>query len=300
MKKVTFLFFTLIFFFKPGISYSDTISIQDALNKNLIALTIKSLGGHSGQCILITTQNKTAGNLLIHLEAGRFMMPDDSTRQRMIITKERLIALGPQATDTVKSYAMCTQMHKAGPLVKTIFSLGKMAEGNLLKLVEIINKNNYQTMAAQSAIWSVSDNNDITDVYSDDQGEMIILRKFVSAVKLEDALTKKYADYIGFFIVKTDIEDSTFLKYANGKIEGAIQFELTEDASLYLTLYSEKGTLVKSCFQNKLYKTGIHTVQYEFNYASTPRGNYHLKLYDSKGNILVDKFITVKAGFYSF
>jgi hypothetical protein len=296
MKRLIFLLITLI----SANVQADTISIQDALNKNLIVLTVKSLGGHTGQCIIFTAQNKTSDNLLLRIEAGRFMMPSDSTRQRMIITRERIMALLPMASDTAKSYAMCTQMYKAGPSLKTIFSLGKMAEGNLLKLVELINKNNYQTMAAQSAIWTVADNNDITDVYSDDKGEMVILRKFVSEVKTKQVPPKNFSDNIGFFKTKTDIDDSTYLKYSNGKIEGSIQFELTEDVSLYLTLYSENGTLVKSCFQNKLYKKGTNTIQYEFFYASTPRGNYHLKLYDSKGNILADKFITVKAGFYSF
>ncbi len=278
--------------------FSDTISMQDAIQNKLIALTAKSAGGFTGECILFTLQNKSSQNLLLHLEAGRFMLPSDSTRQRMIITREQFITVKPNSTETAKSYAMCTQMHKSSPAQKTTFTMGNMADGILLKLVEIISRNNFQTMAAQSSVWAVSDNNDITDVYSNNQQEMITLRQFVK--KSRPATANNVQEYTGFFKIKNDISDSTYLKYSSGKIEGAIQIELKEDAQLYLTLYSENGTLTKSCFQNKLYKKGTSTIKYEFDYYTVPNGNYHLKLYDSKGTVLIDKFMTFKSAVYTF
>jgi hypothetical protein len=295
--------FTLLFIFLVIFNiraFSDTITMHDALQQKLISFTAKSAGGFTGQCIIFTLQNKSSQNLMLHLEAGRFMMPSDSTRQRMVITKEQFITVKPNSTETAKSYAMCTQMHKSSPVQKTTFTMGNMAEGNLLKLIEIISKNNFQTMTAQSAVWAVSDANDVTDVYSDNKDEMIILRKFISKTTSTSQKINNTQEYTGFFKIKNDISDSTFLKYSSGKLEGAIQFELKADALLYLTLYTEKGTLAKSCFQNKLYKAGVSTIKYEFDYASAPNGNYYLKLYDSKGNVFVNKFLTVKSAVYSF
>lgn len=297
MKKIIFLFFTIAFNLNSGITFSDTISIQDAVNKNLISCTVNSMGNYRGQCIVFSIVNKTAEDILLRLEAGRFMMPADTTRQRMIITKERYIAINKNASDTAKSYAMCSQMHKKAPSANTIFSIGKMAEEKLLKLVNIIDTNNYQTMAAQFAIWAITDNNDITDIHSADMKEMIALRQYVLNVK---DYYNNVKDYVGFFKVKTDISDSTYLKYSFDKVEGAIQFELKEDAQLSLVLYNVKGEIVKSCFRNKEYKAGTNTITYDFSYYTVPKGDYYLKLYDKKSNILVNKFMTFKTSVYSF
>lgn len=279
--------------------YSDTTSIQDAVNKNLVSCTARSLGGARGQCILFSIANKTAEDILVHLEAGRFMMPSDTTRQRMIITKDRFITLHKNTTDTVKSYAMCTQMQNAAPLWDMVFKIGNMAEGELLELVQIISENNFQTMTAQSAVWAITDKNDITDVYSNDIDQMQLLRETLAKLKARDQYNF-ITSYTGFLKIRNGISDSTFLNYKPDKVEGAIQFDLTEDTKMSLVLYTEKGEIAKTCFRNRQYNAGLITITYDFSYYTVPKGNYHLKLFDGNNNVLLDKFMTFKTSVFSF
>lgn len=300
MKKIIVVVFICLSCIITKDCFSDTISIQDAVNKNLITCTVKSIGGYIGQCVLLDIANKTVEDILIHVEAGRFMMPSDTTKQRMIITKDYFFLVNKNSSDTLKSYAMCTQMHNAAPSKNMLFKIGNMAEGNLLKLVQIISKNNFQTHAAQSAVWTVTDNNDITDVYSNDKNQTIILRSFVNEFKTVKDYYNNLTDYAGFIKISNGIGDSTFLNYKPDKVEGAIQFELKEDKLLSLVLYNEKGETAKTCFRNKSYKAGNNTITYDFSYYTVPKGNYHLKLFDNDGNILIDKFMTFKTSVFSF
>jgi hypothetical protein len=211
------------------------------------------------------------------VEAGRFMMPDDSTLQRMMVTHQELITLNKSQSVTKELYAMCSEMHDGAPRVETTFSVGKKAEGNLLALAKYISDNDYQSMAAQSAIWCLTDNNDPGDIYSENTVQMKNLRDFVFKT------TGKKVSSSG-----------QYMKYEKGKVSGQLEFELKQDKVMSMNLYDESGKLIRSSFKNFNYPWGINTISYEFEYFNIPAGNYYLKLVDSKGDVFLSKLITFK------
>lgn len=281
--------------------FSDTITLNKALESNMIAVAITGAdqSGNSGSytpsytglCIQLEIENLTGNNIKVFLDAGRFLQPEDTSVQRMMVTKDQMITLIKKSKKKTRAYAMCSQLLRHAPGTSTKFSLGKKADGKLLELAQLLSKNNYQSGAAQSAVWALTDNDDVYNITSDNPAETKALRTFIKAakgIKDEPAVNKNSA-----FNLKQDAS-GTFMKYNKGKVNGSFEFELKADTPLSLTLFNDKGDVARKCMQDYTFHEGTNTVTYEFSYFNTPAGNYHLKLIDGSGAILIDKIITFK------
>jgi hypothetical protein len=298
MKKLVVLFLPLILF--SVIAFGDTITLSQALKLKMISVAVTGAPvdenansytpSYTGECIQMEVINLTDKDIKVFLEAGQFLNPEDTTVQRMIITKDQMIAIQKKQTKISKAFAMCSQLLNHAPKTDTKFNVGKKAEGKLLELAQLISKNNFQSNAAQSAIWAMTDNDNIYNIYSDNKEETKILRSFVKEAK---GLTN--VDVDGNAPFKLDEEaEGTYVKYAKGKLNGSFEFELKKDTPLNLTLYNEEGTAIRKTLQNYTFKAGQNTLTYEFTYNNIPVGNYRLKLYDDKGTIFLDKILTFK------
>ncbi len=298
MKKLVVL--AIPFFIYSAIVYGDTITLSQAVKLKMISISISGAPAnensesytpsYTGQCIQMKVENLTDKDIKVFLEAGRFLNPDDTTIQRMIVTKDQMIAIQKKQTKISKACAMCSQLLNHAPGPATPFSLGKKAEGKLLELAQLISKNNFQSNAAQSAIWAITDNDDIYNICSDNKEESKILRTFVKEAK---GLTD--VDVAGNAPFKLDINaDGTFVKYSAGKITGSFEFELTKDTKMSMVLVNEKGEQIWKWSKDYTFMAGTNTISYEFGYNHIPVGNYHLKLTDDMGNVFINKILTFK------
>lgn len=287
MKKTILLSIFIVSIFINNNAKADTISLFEAINKKLIVLSATRneivnnaesyTPSYTGKCIKLSIQNISGKNLKIHLEPGRFMMPDDSAAQRMIVTREEFIAVNKALTVNREIYAMCSQLSKHSPSADAKFEVGGMASGNLLKVAQFISEKNYQSNAGQHALWAISDNANPGDIYSDN--------------KLETAALK---DFVYKATGKKESVSGSFIKYEKGKVKGAVAFELKNDKVLSIILYNEAGEVVKSTIKNYTYKAGINTVSYEYQYFNIPAGNYYLKFVEPDGTVFLSKMLTFK------
>jgi len=297
MKKVPiFILFCLISYS----SFCDTITLNQALQSKMINLSITGAdkpddntykSSYTGDCIEMSIENISGKTIKVFLDAGRFLQPEDTSLQRMMVTKEQMITLEKSNNKKVKVYAMCTQMLHGAPSPTTAFLIGSKAKGKLLELAQVISKNNFQDNAAQSAIWALTDNSDLYDIYCDNVDEMLSLKNFVKKAK---GITES-SDQNKNKAFDLDKEAAgTFVKYGNGKITGSFEFELKADTPLSLILYNDKGEVTHKCVENLTFYAGQNTLTYELTYKYIPIGNYHLKMTDNKGKLLLDKILTFK------
>ncbi|MFH0866550.1 MAG: hypothetical protein V1904_10155 [Bacteroidota bacterium] len=298
-KKIFFSFF--IFISLTIKIQADTISVKQAMEMKLVKVELykSSLSQNAdnysssftGDCIKMSIENLTDNDVKVLLEAGRFMEPDDTTEQRMIVTRQQMISLYKKQKKEVPVYAMCSEMEDAAPDSLSIFEMGPKAEGDLLTLAQLISKNNWQDMAAQSAIWALTDGNDYGDIYSDNKSEMASLREIVK--KAKGITTPSFPQGDSLFSINTESE-GTYLKYLKGEVSGSFEFTLKNNLNLTMTLYNDEGEVVIKGFSNHTFKKGIHQLTYTYTYYSFPIGNYYLKLFDDKGNVFLEKMLTFK------
>ena len=114
-------------------------------------------GVHYGKCMDAILISKLDSTVLIKLECGTLLIPDDDSVQKMLVTKEILFPLFPHNVYRTRFYAMCSQIHNHAPYILSTFKVGNLADTSLVKLAKYIEASYNQNMIGQHAIWAYTD-----------------------------------------------------------------------------------------------------------------------------------------------
>jgi len=279
MRISKLLFLTVLLSFTSTL---DAISIQDALKKKAISVTISSTGRGSyyGECIKINIKNNTNRKINVEILSGQFLNPDDSTTQRMMIAEQMVIALNQNASQEKSINAFCTQRSHSSTKSTTSYKIGKIAMGTLLSLTKIIEKNRFFSKAGQNAIWCITNNQDIYSINGETDNETKILREFVSKATGQE-LRKVYKKSPRSSQQETTVKDS--VNYYD------------RDGGIYsLVMYDEEGEEILVFFKDRKKKAGQHTtLTFSLTYASFPLGTYYIRLTKDNGEVVYNKEVKI-------
>ncbi len=150
-------------------------------------------GIHYGKCLVIVLQSKIDSIVLLRLDCGTQLLPEDSSVQTMIVTHEAILALYPKQTYATRLYAMCGQLHDKAPTSMDIFKVGELADSNVVKIANYLNDNYIQSMVGQHAIWAYTDNSTFEDLkpYGADTISIAMTKGILTNLKVETKLTPK-------------------------------------------------------------------------------------------------------------
>lgn len=273
---------TLSFLMILTCGFSKSIPLSEALKKKMIKASFKSANKdldkntstYWGGCIKVTLQNLTSTPVSIQLEPGLFLLSEDTTEQRMMIADNQQLALSPKGSKSATVNAFCSQMHKSAPSQNIAFNSSGNAEGNLLTLANYVAKNKFHSYAAQNAIWVITDNNDLSSIYSENISESDSLRKFVAKLKgipFEASIKPVHVDQ----------------KITNGKFK--FDFKNKEGGLYSIYLYNSTGEMVQEFKKDFDYPHYDKiTVSYKFQ-TLIPGGTYFVRVVRN-GNEIVKNF----------
>ena len=196
-------------------------------------------------------KNISASTVNLNELPGRFLMPDDTGQQRMMIAEPIFVSLKPGQELKRKVNAFCTESHDAAPNQETSFSFGNMATGNLLSMCKFISEKKYYGSEAQNAVWCMSNGNNPDYISSyDDTAIANSLRKFACSL-LNVPFKKNITPDAGY-------TPSPLLRYVDGTIEYTIQ----RPHNITLKVYNQDGQLVKELVNNVQQDAGEYKYVY--------------------------------------
>lgn len=278
MKKITPLFFLLLLFKTP---YAETayklsealaakqvtISVTGAVNDPLMPAR-ENYNTPSMQMVLT---NNTAGALLLNLDYGYMLVPADSSLQTMMVTKQMALQLQPKQNKKYLLYAMCTEAHDGGPRPEAKFVLGKRSTGNMLGLAQLINNKDYQTDAAQNAVWCLTDNYGLETVSSTDTTMMYILRRFVAKAK-------------GLKPEKVYEQEQAYSPpqptYTMRKVfSGSLSYSFSNPQKVLVALFDEDNHMKVVYVNNEQQRPGEYTYKYQIGSDEMDDKKHYLRLF---------------------
>jgi hypothetical protein len=175
MKNLSLLFF-VVFLSCNLIAQSDTsgytvISLKQAIEENKVKAFITGSfnpqryyrlsdgnGLHYGRCMDFILESQLDTFVILKLDAGYSLIPEDSAFQTMFVTKTVEFPLYPIKTVPYSVYAMCGEIHDEAPYYGMKYSMGGMADSSLLPTIELIEKEYLQNMVGQHMMWAVANN----------------------------------------------------------------------------------------------------------------------------------------------
>lgn len=213
-----FIFKTIVFgaflLLNTNVKANDTLgnrkpkefSMREAIDKGMLEYRICGLydprnfdevidkdGLHYGKCLVIVLKSKIDSLVLLRLDSGIQLFPDDSSVQTMIVTHKAILALYPKKTYATRLYAMCGQLHDKAPTSWDNFNVGELADSNVVKIASYLNDNYIQSMIGQHAIWAYTDHSTFEDLktYGADSVSIAMTKSILTNLKLETKLTPK-------------------------------------------------------------------------------------------------------------
>ncbi len=257
---------------------AQVLDIADAVRKGYLSVSAEGAGGHDGECLKLNLKNKSKKKLEVRVPAGQIFEPGDSSLQNLMVSKEESFFVESGASRIAKLFGFCIEASDGSPGENSIFKMGKLAEGNLLKMAKYLSDNNlHQNPSAQYAVWAVTDADRLEGI-----GDPT-LTKFVA-----DMLGKPMPEY--HIEYQAQPQDRILPgQPANWReafaMNGLFYYDLATDQQVDFGLYNEAGELVHALFKNRLQKRGSHKFKFEFEIRGLPKGKYFARL-TNKENVI--------------
>ncbi|HEY0031297.1 MAG TPA: hypothetical protein VGC65_11100 [Bacteroidia bacterium] len=269
LNPISFFLIALSFTEIPVFA-STILSLEDAAKRGLVKLSIKSKGGYTGDVIEMKIQNLTNQKLDLRLEAGRRLDSKKQDEQDILVTQAQEFFVNANQPKTLNVFGMCCQAHKSAPQQKSDYTVGKLADSNLIKLALFIDKNKYYTnYSAQQSVWVVSDDNSIGSIDDDDKDVKKLLREYVA--KLTGKTIPAYD------ILYQSGNDGTAMGRAT-RIEGVFDYRLPQNCHATMFICNERGETVQVIFENIATERGEYKLYFTFRTKDLPQGTYYARV----------------------
>lgn len=270
LNPLNYILFVIILMCQP-LGATNHFSIEEAIDEGLIKLSIKGKGGYLGKVIQMEIKNLTTKKLDIHLESGRVLDSQKNSEQDIVITQPQNISLSANQAKILNIFGMCAQAHNGAPSENSDYSIGSLADSNLVKLVTFIDENNYHTnRTAQQAVWTITNNKSLASISSGKDEDISIFKNLVSAITGRP---------IPSYNITYRQQNRSDLMGRVAKVEGVFDYTLDRNCHATLAIYDSQGTLVQLIFKDIAHQKGKYNLYYTFRTLKLPPGNYIAKMY---------------------
>lgn len=268
-----------------SLNATQSYKLSEALQNKLVSVKMSGakpdtsglfVSSHVGPCMAMEVVNATADNLLLSLEYGYKLVPDDTNIQTMIVTQTLMVNLAPKQKKNYRIYAMCTEAHDGGPSSDESFKLGKRFGGSVLTMAELINRKRYQTDAAQQAVWCLTNDYDLSGINSDDTTQMYDLRRLVAKLK-GLPMSSVYENNINTGSAYTPPAPRvvrTRMIYS-----GSLSYSVSRTAKVMIALFDEDNHMKKVYVNNEAQREGQYTYNYELSSDEMDNKKHYLRMF---------------------
>lgn len=269
-NRLNLVLFLLSFSF---FGFGKTVTLQEALQKKWVSTTVSMQLSKAtlGRNMYFSIKNLTKSELTVTIPVGFVFQSLDSTAQDFIHLENK--ELGLAALNTQSTYLMtkCIRANRGFPNENQAFLAKSLASSQLLALaVFAFEKKLYTQNAMQSALWAVSDNNDLIGISHPE------LMKFVATL-----LNKPIPDYTVNYNYNDEAGATAATALEPLAIEGVFLYTLPADMQVKLDLVDSRGTSVLKNFEMVEVMTqrkGRHRFSFTLELKGVARGTYFMKM----------------------
>lgn len=129
--------------------------------------------GIQGPVMTVQVTNPQPTDVTVTFSCGLIFQPDDSGEQRMMVLQESSASVPAGGETTLAPYVICIDLDQSAPGAGSSYSLGGMAEGQLLQLAQCLCQENLQTnidpfgdLGIQFAVWETSSGQTLSEILS--------------------------------------------------------------------------------------------------------------------------------------
>jgi len=281
----------------------DYVTLSDCIKDKTVECKIKvnPNGTHYTIQFIINVKNLKTKSQNIVVEPGLLFIADDDPNQNFIVTKQERFVLEASANKDIQIHAMCIEHYDSAPQEASTYKIGKMAEGKLLELAQLLNTNQwFDKSEAQIAVWCIANNNDISNIIGADDSVVKKLQEFVATatkqqVPKPEVLTEQQVSkpevlteqQVSKPEVLTDYEHNYYSTEYTRKVMGSFEYTLSHSSIITIGMFDKNNILVRELYNNQAETTGYHKFDFAFDATVYTDPSYFFKLIQN-GEVQID------------
>jgi len=258
--KAIILVIPVIFLVSFSKNSTKNVNIFDAIKNNQIHFTAISNGSHSGNSILVEIENLKNIKSIVIPSGTRFKSEFDED-QDLINIDDEIIVLNLNSTrHTLNGF--CVQKHNMSPTNDSQFTIVKETNENLLKIANYLNKKGFDNDIKQTAVWCISNNEDVSGIYQNGNKQVEDLRQYVCSLTGQENVWYNTNPTYSVDENRNIIQETT-------KVEGLISYEVTKTGTMKMEVCKENGEVLRTLGGT----TPISNLgEYRFNFSVKVKG----------------------------
>jgi hypothetical protein len=267
MLKTTLSLYLL---FLLQIAYAQTdVSLQDAIDQQLISVKVMAEGGTRGQSICLLVEKLKGKACRVLIPAGQLFYPSDTAMQTFINVHDEHLVLD-QSKEKKRLFALCAEATDAAPGQGQAFAVGELAKNSALKIAQYLSEQGlFDHAEAQYAMWAATNQYPVASIAH--QGLLNFTCQTLGLAVPE------------YRIVQDAMPDAAAgqraLRYKPMRIEGKFTFQDTTARTLTVVLLDEQGEVVRTIIPERPYDAGVKkTFTYQFKTDMLAFGKYQVCL----------------------
>lgn len=250
---------------------NEIYDLKDATEQAIISTAISGNdeSPHYTKPLLLTLKNLKSKSVTIKVSNGQQFLSKDPDTQDIIVNKEEMITLNAHETKTLPLYGMCTQQNNGGPGISSEYTLGTVADGNLVALTKEIEKRKAFNTLGQYAVWSITENNHLNSISGFDEEEALYLKTFVAGLKNIPVPEYDPDDYL------TNYTNNHLVKRS---AKGNFRFKFSEESAVTIAMFDENDIVVRELYNNPKVASGTHDLNFEFDVSVYQNKAYYVRM----------------------
>ena len=264
-------------------SENNTITLEDAVKQKLISADIKGNGGYSGNCLKLAIKNLGNKSISISIPAGTMFKPSDDGAQNILVPKDQIFVLAGSENKNSLVRGFCCEATDHAPSKDMSFAISKNTNPKMVQLINFVKTKSYADNILQDAIWCVSNNHEITDIYAPN---MEVIKP------LRDELCKITGQKDEWYSTPKEhkVDEDGNISHETIQVSGQIKFKALANGKVHNEIYdSENKVLVKNPNSFEVIPGNIE-YGFDIKVKGWKKGTYYVKVFENEKVIHSQEF----------
>ncbi|MGE0568765.1 MAG: hypothetical protein AB7O73_12505 [Bacteroidia bacterium] len=264
----------------------ETLTLKEAMAKNLVSAKVTALGGFQGEVAEIEIANKSSRPFFIEVEPGRIFNSDKTEFQNLINVKKQTILVNSKDKERRKIIGFCCESTDKCPKISNTYKTSHYKDTSLILLANYIS-NFYESISKssiQQAVWAISNKHESAAIGVSNEKEQS-LKYLVCTIKNEP---------IPWYVIKQKIYTlpNGNIHLVNDSLSGKISYSISKWTYSYINLYDNENNEVLISIGTWLKPGAKNELPVDLAISKLRRGNYELRL-ENESEIVTHKTIQI-------
>jgi len=291
MKRVALLFAVTAIsfgFMVNSTSRKNQFTIQELIKNPKFEVNIVSKGGHCGKCVGLEIISKTTKSIKVRIPAGTLFYPTDNDEQTLIAPKQEMFAVKKGKSNYFDLSGFCTESSDRSPKKEGEFKIGINKNKKLTKLLAFLKGNKkLKKSTIQEAIWCITNNNSIGNVYSANPEDVKELKKTLASITGREIPWQTTQRNI-------DVDERGYIVTTPVKVEGKIIFSTLKPTKVKSKIVDSTGNLVYEFTKPfNVPKVTNAKIGFKITVKGWDKGKYFVVYFTAEGKELVKQEFVV-------